>query len=166
MSDAAHSCAHIFWTPRKVNRTKKDGATPRDINSVKMNSRLSYQIQSFNSTSVSPSGFRNQEVISPSHPSIAKRGRNVEPFDTPINGPLAINIHYSSYFRRVIVLEAVSGEVSDVNAREKMNFASNSVLGKTPKFVDFGLSPAHTADKLNSIFAPAIRSGGLTDNSD
>ena len=26
--------------------------------------------------------------------------------------------------------------------------------------------PAHTADKLKSIFVPAIRAGGLTDNSD
>ena len=47
-----------------------------------------------------------------------------------------------------------------------MNFASNSVFGETPNFVDLGLLPAHTADKLKSILIPATRSGGLTDNSD
>ena len=47
-----------------------------------------------------------------------------------------------------------------------MNFASNSVFGKTPKFVDLGLLPAHTANKLKSAFIPATRAGGLTDNSD
>ena len=47
-----------------------------------------------------------------------------------------------------------------------MNFASNSVFGKNPKFVDLGLSSAHTADELKSIFGPGTRAGGLTDNSD
>ena len=61
-------------------------------------------------------------------------------------------------------MEIVSAEVTDVNPHEKTNFASNSVFGKTPKFVDLGISPAHTADKPNSIFAPAIRSGVLMDN--
>ena len=63
-------------------------------------------------------------------------------------------------------METVSAEVFDVNPRKRMIFASNSVFGKTPKFVDLGLSPAHTADKLKSIFAPATRAGGLTHNSD
>ena len=60
-------------------------------------------------------------------------------------------------------MEAVSGEVSDINARERMNFASNSVLGETPKLVDLGLSPANTADKLNSVLTPATRYEGFID---
>ena len=48
----------------------------------------------------------------------------------------------------------------------RMNFASNSVFGKTPKFVYLGLLRAHTADKMKSIFAPATRAVGLVDNSD
>ena len=63
-------------------------------------------------------------------------------------------------------METVSAEVTDVNPRERMNFASNSVFRKTPKFVDLGLSPTHIADKLKSIFVPATRAVGLTDNSD
>ena len=31
--------------------------------------------------------------------------------------------------------------------------------------MDLGISPAHTADKLESIFAPAAIGGGLMDNS-
>ena len=31
--------------------------------------------------------------------------------------------------------------------------------------MDLGLSPAHTADKLKSIFVPATRAGGLMENS-
>ena len=63
-------------------------------------------------------------------------------------------------------METVSAEVVNVNLRERINFASNSVFGKTPRFVDLGLSAAHTADKLKSIFAPDTRSRGLTYNSD
>ena len=71
-----------------------------------------------------------------------------------------------SYFSGVIGVEIVSAEVADVNPRKRMNFTSNSVFGENPKFVDLGLSPAHTADKLKSIFAPATRTGWLTDKSD
>ena len=63
-------------------------------------------------------------------------------------------------------METVSAEVAEVNLHKSMNCASNSVFGETPKFVNLGLSPAHTADKLKSIFAPAARAVGLTDNSD
>ena len=47
-----------------------------------------------------------------------------------------------------------------------MNFASNSVFVENPKLMDLGLLPAHTADKLKSIFAPDTKSGGLTDHTD
>ena len=63
-------------------------------------------------------------------------------------------------------METVSAEVADVNLCERVNFASNSVFGKNPKFVDLGLLPAHTADKLKSIFVSTTRARGLTDNSD
>ena len=62
-------------------------------------------------------------------------------------------------------MEVFPGEVADVNARKRMNFAINSVLDKTPKFVDLRLSPANTADKLNSVFDPTTRSEGFTDRS-
>ena len=94
-----------------------------------------------------------------------ERGRNVEPFDASIIGFLAVNEHSTSYFSGVSGVETVSADVTDVNLCKRINFASNSVFGKTQKFVDLGLSPAHTADKLKSVFAPAIRAVGLTDNS-
>ena len=46
-----------------------------------------------------------------------------------------------------------------------MNFTCDSILGETTKFVDLGLLPAHTTDKLKSIIGPATRNGGLTDHS-
>ena len=40
------------------------------------------------------------------------------------------------------------------------------VLRESPKFVDLGMSPAYTTDKLKSVIDPATRFGGLTDHSD
>ena len=47
-----------------------------------------------------------------------------------------------------------------------MDFASDTVLGETPKFVDLRLPTIKIADKLNSIFAPVTRAEGLMDQSD
>ena len=87
-------------------------------------------------------------------------------FDASINRFSAVNGHSTPYFSSVSGAETVSSEVADVNPCERVNFASNAVFGKNPKFVDLGLSPAHTADKLKSVIVPATRVRGLTDNSD
>ena len=63
-------------------------------------------------------------------------------------------------------MEKVSDEVADVNPLKRMNFASNSIFGKNPTFVDLRLSTAHTADKLKSILVPNTRAKGLVDKSD
>ena len=164
--DEARSCAHIFWeTSGKVRQTSRDDAMPRKISSDE-NSRLSSQVPNCIGNSVYPTRTGNQDIFSPSHPSITKRGRNAEPFDTSINEFSALNDHYTSYFSGVIGLQAVSAEVADMNPRERMNFTSNSVLGETPKFVDLKLSPAHTMDKPKSVIGPATIAGGLTEQSD
>ena len=62
-------------------------------------------------------------------------------------------------------METVSAEIADVNLCERMNFASNSIFGETPKFVDLGLSPAHTTDKLKSVIGPATRAESWLDHS-
>ena len=146
-----------------------DGKGPchaKDASSSEMRSRASSQSSTFVATSVSPTRIGNQDIFSPSDPSTARRGRNAEPFDASIHGFSAVNEHSMSYFSGISGVETVSAEVADINPRERINYASNSVFGETPKFVDLGLSPAHTADKLKSIFFPATRVGGLTDNSD
>ena len=94
------------------------------------------------------------------------RDRSAGPFNACINGHPSKNSDFTSFFTHVVGLEAVSGEVADVDARERMNFTSNPVLGETPKFMDLRLSTVNTADKLNSVFAPVTRAEGLTDHSD
>ena len=124
VTDAVRSCAPIFWgTPGKVIRMSKDYATPRNIRTDE-NYRLSSPSPVSNPTSVSPTRTGNQYIASPSHPSITKRSRNAKTLDSPINWSLAINIHSTSYLSWVIVLEAVSGEVT--------NFKSLWIWGSHP----------------------------------
>ena len=142
-------------------------ALPRDAYFYKMNYRLSLQGPTFVATSVFPAQFRDQDIVNPRQASsIVKRDRSAEPFDTRINGSPAKIFDSTRFFSNVVGLEAVSGEVTDVNASERTNFASNPVLGETPKFMDLRLLTANTAEKLNSLFAPVNRAEGLTDHSD
>ena len=107
-----------------------------------------------------------QDIFSPSNCCTTRKGRNDEPFDASINGFTDANEHSMSFFSGVSGAETVSAEVAFVDPCERVNFASNSVFGKNPKFVDLGISPAHTADKLKSVIVLATIVGGLTDNSD
>ena len=138
---------------------------PQDISSDD-NYRLCSQGSSCRGNSVSPTRTGNQYIFIPSQPSITKRDRNAKPLDASINDFSAVNGLSTSYFSGVIGLEAVSAEIVDINLHKRMNFASDYVLGKTPRLVDFGPSPSHTTDKIKSVISPATRAGGLTDHSD
>ena len=70
---------------------------------------------------------------------VATHTTNAEPLDASINGFSTVNEHSTSYFSGVGGVETISAEVANVNLRERMNFASNSVFGETPKFMDLGL---------------------------
>ena len=59
-------------------------------------------------------------------------------------------------------MKRLPGEVvTDLDPRKQMNFAGY-VLGKIPKFMDFGLSYVNTTGKPNSVFAPYTRAEILT----
>ena len=124
------------------------------IKAVETRSRASFGSPKFVATSVSPTQIGNQDIFSPSNSSTARSVRNVEPFDASNNQFSAVNGHSMSYFSGVSGAETVSAEVADVNPCKRVNFASNSVFGKNQKFLDLGLSLAHTADKLKSVICP------------
>ena len=71
-----------------------------------------------------------------------------------------------SYFSSVSGAETVSAEDADVNPCKRVNFPSNAVFGENPKFLDHGLSTAHTANTIKSGIGPATRVRVLTDNTD
>ena len=137
------------------------------VQPIETRSRASLRSPNLVAISISPAQFRDQDIINSRHPGgIIKEDGNAEPFDAHINGNSTKNSEPTTFFSHVVGLKVASGEVADVDLIETMNFASNPVLGKNPKFVDLRLSTSHTGDKLKSVIGPATRAGGLTDNSD
>ena len=149
-----------------IIRRERDIATPRDASSSKTSYMLSFQSPGFVVNSVSPAQSRDQDIVNPRPPgSIVKTDRSAEPFDACINGSPTKNNDSTSFFSHVVGLEAVSREVADVDENKKKEFASNPVLGETPKFVDLRLSTVNTAEKLNYVFTPIDTAEWLTDHS-
>ena len=74
VTDAARPCACVYRTPGKVIRTERDSATPRDASSSKTRSRSIFQSPTFVAIYVSPSQFRDQDIVSPRHPGSIVKG--------------------------------------------------------------------------------------------
>ena len=92
-----------------------------------------------------------------SHYSIAKWSRKIEPFNTSIDVSLVQELNLTSFYTYKINVKHLPDEVvNDLDPSKQMNFAS-SVLGESPKFMDFGLFSVNVTGKSNSVFAPSIR---------
>ena len=112
--------------------------------SSEMSARASCRSPTFVSPSVSPTQIGNKYIFSPSKSSTARRSRNADPFDASINQFPAVNEQSTSYFSGVSGVETVSAEVADVNPFKRLNFASNSVFGENPKFMDGAIAHPHS----------------------
>ena len=165
VTDAMRSGARIFWTLREVRRTVRDGFMPRDVNTVVATSRLTLQSSNFISTSDSPMRTGTQDIVSPRRSIIPQESRNAEPLEAPINQFPDVHGHPTPIFSKVIGPKIVPNESADFYARKRMNFGSNSVVAKIPKFMDFRLSPANTTDRLKSVIIPTTRFEKLTNGS-
>ena len=158
--------ARTFSGPlREVNRTGRDGSTPRDVNTAVATARLNLQSPNFISNSDSPTRTGTQDIVIPRQSIIPQKGRNGDPLDAPINQFLAVHGHPTPIFIKVIGPKTVPDESADVYVRKRMDFWSNSVVAESPNFMDFRLSPANTTDKLKSVIGPTTRVKILTNGS-
>ena len=112
ITDAARSCARIFWTLKKASCKCRDGSTPRDVNFNEANSRLDTPSPSSNPNSIFPARTGIKEISNPRWSIIARWARNVEPLDSPINGFSAVNGQLMSLFSKVIGVETFLREMS------------------------------------------------------
>ena len=65
----------------------------------------------------------------------------------------------------VIGSKTFTNKSADVYACIRMNSGSDTVLSKSPKFMDFGLSYVNTTDELGSVFVRTTRKGSPMDGS-
>ena len=160
VTDVAHSCACIYRTPGKVSGTERDGAKTRGASTSETNSRLSLQSPSFVVNFVSPAQFRDQDIVNPRHPgSIVKRYRSAEPFDARINGSISKNSDSTSFLSHVVGLEAIYGEIADVDTIERMKLASNPVFKQNPKVRGFADLDRQHSGQTQFLFRPSYQIG-------
>ena len=98
VTDAAHSGARIFRTPREVIRTGRDVSMPRDVNTAVATARLTPPIKIFNSTSDSPRRTRTQDISNTIGPADPKWTSNAQKLKTSIHG----------FLTKIAVLDPVS----------------------------------------------------------
>ena len=60
---------------------------------------------------------------------------------------------------KIIGSKVVTKKSADVYVRGQMNFGSDTVFSKNPNFINFGMSPINTTDKLRSVIFPTTRVG-------
>ena len=78
--------------------------------------------------------------------------RNAEPFDATINGFSTKNRDSSAIWSKVVGGKVTAAEGRNIYASRRVNFGSNYIFTKGPKFVDLGLSSFDTIDESGSVF--------------
>ena len=65
----------------------------------------------------------------------------------------------------ITVRQKIPDESAEVYARKRMDFDCNSVVAKSPNFMDFGLSPTNTPDKFKCVIVTTTRVESVTNGS-
>ena len=154
---AARSGARILWTPREVSRTDRESSTSQDVHTAVATVRLTLQIPNFISTSKSSTRTWTEDIFIPRWSIIPQRRRNANPLGAPINRFPAVHAHPTPVYRKAIGPITVPEESADIYMQKSLDIGSNSVVAKSPNFMDFRLSPANTTYKLKSIIVLTIR---------
>ena len=150
----APSAEHVFKDPPVVNWKITSRLIRIDMNTIIVSPRATTQVLTSTGTSAPPIRIRIQEIGSPRGSIGPQKVRNAHPFKTLINQFSPEYGHLMPIFRKVIGSKTVPDESADVYVHKRMYFGINSVLSESPNFMDFGLSPANTPDKLESVIIP------------
>ena len=120
VTDAARSGVRIFWTPREVSRTGRDGSTLQDVRTAVSTTRLTTPSQIFNSTSDSPTHTGTQGIVNPIGPAGPQWISAAQKLKTSINGLLDKNSGPRTSFSKVVGSEVTGDPRVDVNLRGGM----------------------------------------------
>ena len=115
--------------------------------------------QALNGTgpSTSPISIWIQKIEGPRRPRIPQEDRNINPLDASIIKFPEKHRDPTPGWSKIIGSKVVTHESADVYVCIRMNFGSDTVLSKNTNFMNFGLSPVNTTDKLGSVIVPTTR---------
>ena len=145
----------------QIGRSLASRLIPIDMNTIGVPPRATTQVLTGTGISGPPIRIRGQEVGSPRGSIGPQKARNAHLFKTSINVFSPKHGHPTPIFSKAIGCKTFSKESADVNSCYGMDFGRNSDVIKSPNFMEFGLWPAKTPDKIESVIVPTTRVGRL-----
>ena len=147
------SAAGVLKDPPLVNWKDASRTITQDRNTVVMPPRTTTPVRTGNGPSVSPISIKIQKIEGLRRPIIPQEVRNAELRDAYINRITSEHRDPMPSWSKAVGIKLANKSSADVYARCRMNLASDTVLRKSPNFMDFGLSSFNTTDELGSFFA-------------
>ena len=155
----APSAAHVFEDPPVVDSKVTSRMIPIDMNTVRLSPRANTKVLSGTGTSAPQIHISIPEIVSPRGSIGPQKVRNTHPFKTSIIRFSPDHGHPTPIFSKVIGRKKFANESADIKSRCGMDFGHNCVVSESPNFMNFGLLPANTRDKLKSVIFPTTRVG-------
>ena len=149
-----------------INWKDASGLIPVDRNTVGIHPRTTTQVLTGTGPSVPPIRIGIQKIEGPRRSIIPQGVRNAETLDASINRFMAKHRDPTPGWSTIIGSKVVTDKSFEVYARRRMNFSRDTFFSENPNFMDFGLSPVNTRDKLGSVIVSTTRVGMLTNGSD
>ena len=162
---ATRSTEGVLKDPPMVNWKETGLTIPVDRNIVGIPPITTTQVWTGTGHSVPPIIIGIQKIEGPRRSIIPQEVWKTKPLDASVNIIPAKHWYPKPSWGMLIGRKTFTNESTDVYERGQMNFGSDTVLSKSPNFMDFGLSSVNTMDELRSVFVPTIRIGRPTDGS-
>ena len=154
VTGATHSTTGVLKDPPVINWKDASGLIPVNKKVVVIPLRTNTQVLTGIGTSAPPIIIGSQMIEGPRRSIIPQEARNSEILYSSINRFPDEHRDSTPGWSKIIGGKVVTNKIANVYTRIRMNFGSDTVLSKNSNFMDFGLSPFNTTDKLGSIIAP------------
>ena len=159
ITSATRSTAGVLKDPLVINWKYKSGPITVDKNTVVIPPRTTTQVLTGTRPSSPPIIIGSQKIEGPRRSIITQEVRITDPLNTFINIITSKHRYPTPIRSKAISSKIFTNKSADVYAQSRMNFGSDTVLSKSPNFMDFGLSSVNTMDELGSVFIITNRIG-------
>ena len=165
VTGATRRTESVLKDPLVVSWKETSGTITVDRNTARIPPRTTNQAWTGTEPSVPQISIGRQKIEGTRRSIITQEVRNSKPLDRSINIITARHRDPNPGLSKVIGSKSVNNESANVYAHSWMNFGSDTVLSKSPNFMDFGLLSVNTTDELMSVFVPTTIIGRPMDGS-
>ena len=151
---AIYSTAGVLKNPLVINWKDASGPIKVDRKTVRITLRTTTQVLTGTGPSTYQISIGRQNIEGPRRSIIPQEARNANTLDASINQFPAKHRDPSPGWIKIIGRKVVTNKSADVYVCRRMNFRSDTVLSENPNFMNLGLSPVNTTDKLESVPFP------------